>query len=1038
MRIAVLATALSSAVVGLALADPAAAAIRASTSIAPQELSSALRVLAADRRLQILYTTETVANRQTAGAVGEFTVEEALTRLLGGTGLAFRYIDENTIMIDKDAKPAQRHKMVELEEVVVGAIPEILVKGSTLLNMDIRRSPDGSQPYIVFDAARIERSAATTVEDFRRRNLTALDVGVSQSQTVGGGGTSNLSLRGLGSGQTLILIDGRRTTSINLTGTTGQPDINRIPVSSIERIEVLASTAAGIYGGGATGGVINIVLKRNYNQTVLTLTREGTFEGGAEGNRVDLQIGKSFAGGKTGVTLAASFSDKHALRVGDRDLQERARAHLIANNPDAVYGSLATPPLGGTTNIHSAPVFDANCFCMLPGGPLTLKPEYGGAALGQAFTSVPVGYTGVTSDNGAGLVDRAGSYNLDLANTAQAGAARQSLVNAPIVKAATATVRHELSSRLQAFVELGTSSNHGRFYNNGVSGVFNLAAGAPGNPFNEAVVVTTPVLGGDQTTAIELENHRAVGGLILALPNEWSVSTDFTWEKLRYSSMTSSSSLLLQAAADVESGGIDLFSDTSAAGVDFSPYLLSPITGGPTHTESKSAVVRAAGPLPLSLPAGRITLATSFEHRDESLDTFRDTQFSPGPGLLEQQRFVTTVGGRQRTVDSLYAELSLPLIDSAQDVPGIQRLELQAAARWDRYRTLSGSIDNPFFPQPQSMTRNTSSSVDPLVSLRLQPLEDLTFRASYGTGFQPPSLGDLTPSMSTELPPDVLAFFGVVDPLRGNEPLGASGVPFVYRSGGNPDLAPEQSESVSAGVILTPRSVPGLRVSLDWLRLRKSDNIGFATFSQIYLDAGLEGLFVRGAPRNDGYAAGPIVAFDGRPINFSHYEVEALDFAGEYRLPSASLGELTFTASATRNLHSRQQLVATLPVEEFAGVNAVAKLRINASVDWQRGPWGAGWTSRYTSPYWLNSAHAVVPSQGSAKIGSELFHDLWLQYSIASTSGLAFLADSRIQLSVRNVFNERPRLDLSNFAAVYSHSGDPRMASYQLAFTKAF
>lgn len=100
MRISVLAIAISSALIGLAMADPAAAtAIKTQINIAPQELSNALRLLAADRNLQILYTTETVADRHTAGAVGEFTVVEALTRLLGGTGLAFHYVDDTTITI---------------------------------------------------------------------------------------------------------------------------------------------------------------------------------------------------------------------------------------------------------------------------------------------------------------------------------------------------------------------------------------------------------------------------------------------------------------------------------------------------------------------------------------------------------------------------------------------------------------------------------------------------------------------------------------------------------------------------------------------------------------------------------------------------------------------------------------------------------------------------------------------------------------------------------------------------------------------------
>jgi iron complex outermembrane receptor protein len=98
MRIAVLTAALSLSLSSLATADPAAAAMRA-THIAPQDLGSALRIFAADRHLQILYTTDTVANRRTSGAVGELTTDQALTRILQGTGLTFRYIDDETITL---------------------------------------------------------------------------------------------------------------------------------------------------------------------------------------------------------------------------------------------------------------------------------------------------------------------------------------------------------------------------------------------------------------------------------------------------------------------------------------------------------------------------------------------------------------------------------------------------------------------------------------------------------------------------------------------------------------------------------------------------------------------------------------------------------------------------------------------------------------------------------------------------------------------------------------------------------------------------
>src|SRR5262249_8323779 len=150
----------------------------------------ALQALAADREMQVLYRTEVVGNRQTSGVAGEFTLDEALGKLLNGTGLSFKYLDDKTITIvptpvpvapqrvapappadtNGGEKPSSRDRLhlaqvdaasaatserVELEEVVV-ALPEVLVTGGKSLNMDIRRSRDDIQPYQVFDRARIE------------------------------------------------------------------------------------------------------------------------------------------------------------------------------------------------------------------------------------------------------------------------------------------------------------------------------------------------------------------------------------------------------------------------------------------------------------------------------------------------------------------------------------------------------------------------------------------------------------------------------------------------------------------------------------------------------------------------------------------------------------------------------------------------------------------------------------------------------------------------------------------------------------------
>ncbi|MEJ1962128.1 MAG: Plug domain-containing protein [Gammaproteobacteria bacterium] len=120
-------------------------------------------------------------------------------------------------------------------------IPEILVKGQRTLNVDIKRTADDVQPYVVFDREAIAKSGATSVEDFLKRRLTMNTVAATNLQGADvTGNASSFNLRGLGTEQTLVLVDGRRLSPFTRGGgLPTQPDLNGIPLSAIERIEVL-------------------------------------------------------------------------------------------------------------------------------------------------------------------------------------------------------------------------------------------------------------------------------------------------------------------------------------------------------------------------------------------------------------------------------------------------------------------------------------------------------------------------------------------------------------------------------------------------------------------------------------------------------------------------------------------------------------------------------------------------------------------------------------------------------------------------------
>ena len=408
-------TFLTGTVACVAVASAAVAQTR-TFNVPAGDLKAALDAFGAQSGIQLIFRPTDVRGVRSPGVSGTLPSDDALSRLLVGTGFRIERDPSGAIAImRRSAAPGEGEAggaAADDAGAEAGEItPEILVVGSRpTLNADIRRSEDDSQPYVVVGREEIERSGATDVEDLLRRTLTMQTRPATASQSDGSsaGNSTNIALRGLDSRQTLILVDGRRLASRGDRGSQEQPDLGGIPLLAIERIEVLPTSASGIYGGGATGGVINIILRRDYSGIEVQLGYGNVLRGDAPDRRIDLAGGLSFNNRRTSITFSASVQDREPLLFNDTGLIERGRAEILANNP-AFFFNAANPPLGATPNVRT-----------VDGTNLRLKPGFGGATLTSPFTFVPVGYRGVLNDGVAALTANAGQYNLDLANTAQA------------------------------------------------------------------------------------------------------------------------------------------------------------------------------------------------------------------------------------------------------------------------------------------------------------------------------------------------------------------------------------------------------------------------------------------------------------------------------------------------------------------------------------------------------------------------------------------------------------------------------------------
>ncbi len=464
--------------------------------IGPQSVSAALKAFAAQSDMQLIFTEADVGKAKTPGVTGTKAPREALQEILKGTGLEFEFTANNVIVVrktspgtqnaslrsndpsdnpkeagkktspdfrvaqvdqgrdqktssvkkpDESADKNSKKQKDELEPYRVNT-PEVLIVGSKVMNVDVKRTEDDVQPYTILDSTQIAQSGATNVEDFLKQRLTMDTTFLSNSQAYGSpqGATSTINLRGLGANETLILIDGRRSAGVTLGINTNQPDINGIPLSAIERIEVLPSSASAIYGGAAVGGVVNIVLKKTFEGGDLSYTYDNTFNASAPLRTVNATYGLSLEDGKTRIMLAGHYSDGQVLLNQDRlALTQRGIATIFRNSPSFLYNS-SNPFQGATPNIAG---LDAN------GNPTNLILN-NGTPLNSPITSIPAG-AAPGSNLSAGLINSAGTLQSKSgARNGRIWASERLGYRSPATSHSWSRSVREFTSSLEAFTEI--------------------------------------------------------------------------------------------------------------------------------------------------------------------------------------------------------------------------------------------------------------------------------------------------------------------------------------------------------------------------------------------------------------------------------------------------------------------------------------------------------------------------------------------------------------------------------------------------------
>ena len=944
-------------------------------------------------------------------------------------------------------------------------------------NMDIPRGVNDVQAYYIIGAEEIENAGKANLDEVLRDNLTQNTVVETFSQVDPNstsllnqmGATSQVNLRGLGTAQTLILINGQRTSNFANRGATFQPDTNGIPLAAIERVEVLPGSASAIYGGTAVGGVVNVILKRNYTGGQVSTTYQNTFETDAPLRTLNAIFGTSLGrGGRTHLTLSASYTDGRPLRLKDRPFIVDYFKRAVANSPATFY-TATQPFLSGATPNIALSTGALNGFTNAQTATLTLKAT--GQALNSRFTYVPYGTTASTSAAtlAAGLLANAGRYNLDFARSVYRGT-ESLLAHVSRKQSLMARIDHQLTKSISLFADFSFNNNKlleaewDPLGNNNYQ--FGVPGNAPTNPFRENVVITVP-LPANQSAHNDVLNQvaNAVIGGVVKLPAEWRLAADVNYsvnaQKVSYALMNMANTTTFGGYQGLLfNGAINPFVDTFASPINFQQYY------GEWTGYNKDTMldynVRASGPL-FRVWGGRPTLTVGSEVYTERLpQAFVGGSFPPVPPAARnptnQYSYFT---GQRISTYAGHAEISVPLVSGRNERPLLRALELQAAVRSEYFEIYTDPDARVNLFPDAVPPRETHSAVisrkdvakfhatRPTAGFKYQPFREVTIRASYATAFLPPTFSQLTQRVNTAgvAPATPTAVFF--------DPVTNSSYASLSVAGNNPRLGPESSKNWNFGVIWEPQgALKDLRFNVEYWRIDKQDLI--RNVNNVQQLANMGDRAPEGSVERDP-ATKRITLFTFTNYNVGDGMTDGWDVSADYR-KATPLGVFALRTRATLTDHLKlPPAIGYAPLEyrDYVNSGGVNQAKTTTTLSWGHGSWRATWTTTYQGgykqagapgdPIYLGAANPALVTtstgpQGGNTVASQTYHNASLSYAFGAKGDAAWLRRLPVQLSVNNVFAALPPFDAAAARApfFYSRYGNIRLRDYVLRVKKDF
>jgi iron complex outermembrane recepter protein len=716
----------------------------------------------------------------------------------------------------------------------------------------VPRIGDGPQPVETLDQEFFKEQGDQTVADVLQR-LPQNDSSFSPALNAGQSfspAASSVNLRGLGTAETLTLIDGHRVAPFPFpqNGTESFVDLNSYPLAAIDRIEILKDGGSATYGSDAVAGVVNLLLKDEYEGTdilfhygVSQRDDYSVYHLSAVTGLVDHLNDHS----KVSVLAAFDYYESSPIMMSDRGYSSN-----LDHTPFGSYYNWDTidSPYGN--------FIDAN------GNTYSVRQGTKGPNITQ-HSFYPVN----ASLNEYGSVE---DYQINPREQRYGG----------LVK-----INYEPTSWLKLYEEVTVERNkeNSEIPDYGPSQTDGTVIPA-NNPYNPWGVPLQPIGDallefGPQKQVVTIDTVTSITGAVIQLPHNWFIEPSYVYsesdgDRITYNQISRTG--LQQALNGQLPGFIGTYYNPF---VDFSAVMhpnggfvnaLRLTTESAARTTLSTWAIKGGGDV-IDLPGGTVTVGLGAEYRDDAYETWVDQNSKDG-NIVGSGGPESTTSAR-RNVQSVYAELTIPILGNKWSVPGARLLEIVLQERYDQYSDF-GSAAKPKF------------------LLRYKPFDDLTLRATYSEGYRAPSLPELDSGTFIEEA-------ALVDPK--NPQLGTQTY-FVHVQG-NPALQPETSYSYYSGAVWTPGAsdpehswwgwANGFTAYVDWFQISEHNQITQLDPQQVLDDESQFPGLVQRLPNGQ-------INFVNDPfVNLGAVLIDGIDFGASYVTKEYGWGKLNIEVNAS-------------------------------------------------------------------------------------------------------------------------------------------